>query len=67
MSDESDKIVDLYPAQEESLISRAIDAMGRAYRRKKAEEHASLNGGVVFVDDEGNEVGHLIPLDDPDA
>jgi hypothetical protein len=31
-----------------------------------AEEHAALNGGVIFTDDEGNEVGHLIPID-PDS
>lgn len=63
MSDEPDNVVDLYPYQEDELIDRAIDAMGRVYARKQAAEHASRSGGVIFVDDEGNEVGHLVPID----
>ena len=66
MTDKPDNVVDLYPLHEHDLISRAIDAMGRAHRRKQAAEHAALNGGVIFVDDEGNEVGHLIPIDSED-
>jgi len=67
MSDESDNVIDIWPYQEDALLERAFANMRKQAQetKKQAREHLSEDG-VVFADDNGKEVGYLIPVNDPE-
>jgi hypothetical protein len=63
MSDKPDNIVNIFPYIEDDLMDRAWAAMRAKSQREKAERWEDYDdGGTIFVNDEGKEVGFLMPV-----